>query len=75
MDVTQGGLGRCFGQGPGQAGAISEERSVRVCLSSRRRVAKYRKRRQQNLRDRKGDGGSPGKATREEPVVRRSDSE
>jgi hypothetical protein len=49
MDVTQGGLGGCHGEGPRRARTISEERSVRVGPSSRRRVAKYQKRRQQNL--------------------------
>jgi hypothetical protein len=33
------------------------KRSVRVCPSSRRRVAKYLKRRQQNLRDPEGGTG------------------
>ena len=47
------------------------KRSVRVCPSSRRRVVKYLKRRQQNLRDREGDRGGPGKATREETAARR----
>ena len=71
MGVTQGGLGECFGQGPGRARTISDMRSVRVSSSSRRRVAKYLKRRQQNLCDRKGGRGGPGKATREETAVRR----
>jgi hypothetical protein len=34
-------------------------------------VVKYLKRRQQNLRDREGDRGGPGKATREETAARR----
>lgn len=75
MSVTQGGLGGCFGQGPEQARTISDERSVRVRPTSRRRVAKYLKRRQQNLRDRKGGRGGPGKATREETAARRWESE
>ena len=76
MDVTQGGLGGSFGEGPGRARTISDERSVQVCPSSRRRVAKYQKRMQQNLRDpRRGDRGGPGKATREETAARRWDSE
>jgi hypothetical protein len=76
MGVTQGGLGGCFGQGPERARTISDERSVRVCPTSRRRVAKYLKRRQQNLCDpRRGDRGGPGKATREETAARRWESE
>ena len=41
MDVTQGGLDGCNAQGAKQAGTISEERSVPVGPSSRRRVARY----------------------------------
>ena len=76
MDVTQGGLDGSLGKGPERARTISDERSVRVCPPSRRRVAKYQKRRQQKLRDpRRGDRGGPGKATREGTAARRCASE
>jgi len=75
MGVTQGGLGGCFEWGPGRARTISDMRSVRVCSTSRRRVAKYLKRRQQNLCDREGGRGGPGKATREETAAIRWGSE
>ena len=67
IDVTQGGLVGCCGQGPQRAGAISEERNEPVCPPSRRRVEYYLKFRQQNLSDRKGGEGL-GKATREKPA-------
>lgn len=38
MCVTQVGLVRSFSQGLRRAGTISEERSVLVCLASRRRA-------------------------------------
>jgi hypothetical protein len=71
MNVTQGGLGESLAQGARQAGAISEERSDPVGSSSSRRVAKYQKRRQQKLRDRRGGLGSSGKATREGAMERK----
>jgi hypothetical protein len=62
--------------GTGASQGYKREAKCRVYLSSRRRVAKYRKRRQQNLRDpRRGDRGGPGKATREEAVERDGGSE
>jgi hypothetical protein len=70
-----GRAGRELRPGTGASRGYKRERSVRVRPSSRRRVAKYLKRRQQNLRDREGDRGGPGKATREEPTERRRDSE